>query len=782
MAEGYLAAEGYSTNPRGRDLIVGNRVAVGAEREHVYVWVPRIGGPRGFTSLESSYLRRFEEATEAHPRAPKFFLVPTREGLSNDFRSGAKQWYGVSVVVPVQFFDTAFKWDESPATTNASKLRDEGRELTTGRIPQPYTNTSEEKSGVDLLGDLANVLLRRGGDTRPINFVTGPAGMGKSHLFKCLFARIYDEFITSKKALQPAPRPIPLLAEHMNDAVAPRVRAGLQACLQSEFERPLREEVFEWMLANGLAVYLLDGLDEIIGRDPDFEMDLLNFLTSPRAAGNARPTVLVCIRDSLFQSSDALRAFSEDYASLVSVYRLDPWGLETQELFARRALGVRAPEFVKLLRKRTDLASLAPTPYYCNLLTEDFAAGVVDENYTETRLLDHALERIIGREYQKGLDETVVPMASVLDFAEALAGADMERDYKGLLPTTIREYADLVVASDVPEERRLRLITQLTQIFLWTAGPAGTIHFAQEALEHYLVSRWLVRLLDRSSQILLAKLNLAPISPDSMIRRLVASALTDDGRQQLGALAQQARPFPVAFKNAIQILSGASAIRAILGAGSLENADLGGVRFESEDLTGVSFRNADLSSTEFIECNLQQAVFEGAVLNRTSFQKLGSEALLGANFGDLVRFVSIGVDGRLFESAGVAQRWIQRQTKRVEQVLEPCQAVLQMRYIFGKFVYLTGEPRTRELPLSAITRGKTFRADPEKMVAACVRAGYLTPADYRNRIGRPSGDEYDELVQFVTKLTISPGLRSVLGEVCSVPNCAHVPKVALSDD
>jgi len=40
-------------------------------------------------------------------------LVPTFEDLSSDFRSKAKRDYDVNIRVPIQLFDTPYKWDEA---------------------------------------------------------------------------------------------------------------------------------------------------------------------------------------------------------------------------------------------------------------------------------------------------------------------------------------------------------------------------------------------------------------------------------------------------------------------------------------------------------------------------------------------------------------------------------------------------------------------------------------------------------------------------------------------
>ena len=140
LAQGYLGAEGWDVKARGRDLLRGDRDSRRGddEKDYVYVWVPAdVGGD--FTSREGPYLRRFEEAREEHPTAEKVFLVPTLEGLSSDFRSGARRWHGVKILVPAQFFDSDFKWERDERAASAtSELRRRGAQTARKRIAQPF--------------------------------------------------------------------------------------------------------------------------------------------------------------------------------------------------------------------------------------------------------------------------------------------------------------------------------------------------------------------------------------------------------------------------------------------------------------------------------------------------------------------------------------------------------------------------------------------------------------------------------------------------------------------
>ena len=141
----------------------------------------------------------------------------------------------------------------------------------------------------------------------PVHLVIAPAGFGKSHLFRSLYAQLYDDFMAAKSEERRALRPLPLLPDYLASASAPTLKALVQSFLTTEVARPLRLESFEWMLTHGFACFLLDGLDEVIARDPHFFEYVYELLTRPDVP--RPPKILICVRDSLLVSNRGLRGF-----------------------------------------------------------------------------------------------------------------------------------------------------------------------------------------------------------------------------------------------------------------------------------------------------------------------------------------------------------------------------------------------------------------------------------------------------------------------------------------
>lgn len=775
---GYLRAEGYDVSIRGSDLLIGTRRGVGSDLHYIYVWVAP--DTRDFRSKEPVYLSRFKEAAELQPQAQRFMLVPTFEGLSAEFRKGANQWHAVKVRVPAQFFDTPFSWEESPTiTTAAAELRRRGDDAARRRARQPFRVDRSGHRADDLMEELVSAASPGGTRSlsRTISVVIGPAGIGKSHLFEALFSRMYAAFHDAKRQQRLAPRPFPLLPDYIRSSEAPTVRALLRAFLQSDLTRALDSRVFEWMMGNGLAIWLLDGLDEIIAQDSGFFDYFLDLLTTPGATSN--PRIILFVRDSLLSASNELRDFCEENGDFVEIYELEPWQDASKREFARIALGGRADEFNRLLRSRENLDRLATIPYYASLLTAQFEAGNLQDSYDEKALIHEALARIIEREYSKELlDRNLISEADVTDFLEALAYEDLEAGFAGIPVDEARSLAEVILPNELDEAERSRAAAALAQLALFSRGALGQLRFTQEILEQYLLGRGIVRLLNAEQHDILARrLAVRPIPPDWVTLKVAAAEVRAAGQaRRLLPLLLQASDRPVAFRNILQLLIYAADEKELLQSVSLEHRDLTGVHFVGLNLGSVSFRGSNLTDVEFVNCELGRASFEECILRNTAFLQMRDGSMAGVQLGDLAQFYSIRVSrGGTLTDRSQVQKWFERQIGTPVAIVAPCPAALQLRHLFNKFVYPNGDVRRSWVDEKAVLRGTKY-VDPAELRDACLRHGYLVVHDEsRKSIARPTGNEYADLVGYATGLRLTPGIRLLLDEVCEHPRCAHVP-------
>lgn len=776
LAKGYLEAEGYTVTGRPRGLLIGNKAGIGEDSESIYVWVPERHAPAELGAQEGPYLADFEKATASHPSAPKFFLIPSLEGMSADFVRGAKRWHNVNVRVPAQFFDTSFTWEESvEASTAARELRTRGEALLNIRAPQPFQNEETGDAGKDLLETLFTKL-RRFGTGKSVHVVIGPAGMGKTHLFTGLFARLHRSFMDDKAAQVLSPRPMPLLPEYLSLADGPTLKSLTRAFLQTDFARPLSPEVFEWRLANGFASWLLDGLDEVIVRDPEFFDYLLEIMTMPESG--KPPNILICVRDALLASNENLRDFCSEYSEMVDVYRLTGWDAQAKNHFAGIALPDRANEFLAMLRDRPHLDRLASTPYYAQLLADEFDQGEMGAEYSEVGLVEQALDRLVLREYDKKLiSRDSLSESEAREFLEAMAAEDFERGFEGIPVESARQWAQYVLPTDLRPEELDALVQQMTQFAVFMLGSFGHLRFTEEILEQFLIGAYLVGLVENPSA-LGRSLAARPIPVDWVTLRVVAERVrTKGGITTFLPVVLQCQTNDTAFKNAVQVAALATDDPGALRELPFDRKDLSGLVFDGLDLSGASFRDSDLSETEFRGTQLSSATFDGAILNNTLFDLGGGGSLQDAEMGDLSSFYSIRIGQTLIDNPTRARAWFSKQTGRSGRVVEPCPASQQLRHLFGKFVYPNGQARRAQLDRRAMMRGKRIH-NPDEILEAATSRGYLVNEDFRDRVRRPEGNAYSEMVGFVSDLTLSGGLNELLDDVCGIQGCEHVPRSA----
>lgn len=782
QVKSFLEAEGYTVSSR-RELFIGSRRTFAEETEYIYVWVPENYNPTTFTSREATFLSRFDEAARSNPITSRFMVVPTLEGLTRQFREGVLQWYRVNIRTPVQFFDTDFKWDMSREAPSAAKeLRDKGQKYSRKRVEQPYIIEDSQESGEDLLETLRKVSMNRGSQDKSVHIVIGPAGIGKSYLFDVLFAELHQAFIDYKtKGGIYAPRPFPLLPEHMPLADARTVRSILSAYLQTDFARPLSRETFEWLLVNEFAIWILDGLDEVISQDPLFFDYLLNVLTLPNAPAN--PKILISVRDTLLTSHEPFREFLEEYKEQIAVYRLAKWEMPSKQRFAKIALGRSAAEFIDILRSRPSLNDLASTPYYCDLLSQQFTDGQLREEYSESSLLEHALESLINRDYSKDfIDKALVKLEDVIAYLEAAASQDFERGFQGVSVHDAKEWARILLPAQLEENEQERLSSQMVNLALFSHGNPGYIRFSQEILEHYLLGRRFILIFDDRTRnnALLRELAQREIPSDWLTVRLIVEHIRHTNQfGHLISLTCEAVAYPMAFKNLLRIAVLCAQEPTALRNIPYERRDLSGLVFDGLDLHGVSFSGCNLTDTEFRSCNLQGAIFTDAILRNTGLLSLPTNGLKGAEVGDLTTFFSMRVDrGQTIEDHAEARKWFQQRTKEIAPMVEPCGSSLQLRFLFNKLVYPDGTIRRSWLTRRAMLSGKRFHSSPDSVLNAAIRYGYLREEErYRDRIYRPEGPLYGELVGFATSLHLTPGIKALIDDVCDRENCPHVPIV-----
>ena len=774
----FLEADGWLVNQRDPSLIVGSRQGLGEVSDQVLVWVPQTGlSPEQLRLREDGYLRRFDE--QARTQGQKFLLVESTEGLSANFRRRAFREFGVSLTVPTNFFDAPFTWDRSRAAgTAASGLRNRGHQDMSDRIAQPFESSRAYQSHEDLLQALLPEFRSSAGGP-PVHLVVAPAGFGKSHLFRSLFAQLYDDFITAKSEERRAMRPLPLLPEYLASATAPTLKALVQSFLTTEVARPLKLESFEWMLTHGFACFLLDGLDEVIARDPHFFEYVYELLTRPDTP--RPPKILICVRDSLLVTNSGLRDFLDDAgADSVARHRLAPWRRPSIATYARRHLqDPQADSLMRLLDDDPNLMNLAGTPFYCEVLASEVRHGLEPTELrgaeTETKLLALAVRRMIRREFENGLlQENWATVEDIESFIKDIAEENLRADGKGVRVDDVTELAPLSLSPDISEAEIEEAVQQIRQLPFFTGTiDLGRLSFSQEVVYDYLLGILATDYFSSNPKRFLHLLGVVPFSPDSVTVHVIREhVLALNGLDDLYRIAMDATPDRIAFRNVLQILLSLSGTEWIIRRLPLERRDLSGLRFNNMDLSNLSFRGANLESSTFQNCTLTSAVLADAGIKGTEFT--ACSGLEKADFGDLSTFFSATVNGISLDETDEFLRGVGvPEGSEGPRFIRPCAAASQLRFLFSKYVRPDGIARRNWLDERGALAGRRY-VDPKTVVDAARRHGYLEWDPVRKRYARTGGDQYSDMIGLVSKMQITPRLRLLLSDVCSQPGCNHV--------
>jgi hypothetical protein len=773
----FLAANGWLVTQADSMLIGGARQGLGDVSDQVWVWAPPAHSPEQLRQREDGYLRRFEE--QGQSQGQKFLLLESTEGLSADFRLRAFREFGVSLQVPTDFFDAPFTWELSrKAGTAASSMRDRAH---AGRIPQPFTSSTAYTSFDDLLPVLLRAF-RPYADGPPVHLVTAPAGFGKSHLFRALFARLYSDFQEAKNAEVRALRPLPLLPEYLATAAAPTLKALVGSFLATEVARPLSLDSFEWMLTHGYACFLLDGLDEVISRDPHFFEYMYELLT--RSDAPHPPRILICVRDSLLVSNKGLRDFLDDAGhELVGRHRLAAWQRPSIEAYIRWRLAPGpADALLRLLGDHPNLLELAGTPFYCEALTSEVHYGLDPTELTgavsETNLLSLAIKGMIQREFDSGLlQPRWAAMADIESLIQDIAEENLEGGSKGVRVDDVAEFAQYSLAPDLPEFEMEEAVQQVQQLPFFTGAlDLGRLSFSQEAIYDYLLGVRAADYFASNPRRFLHLLGVHPLSPDSATLHVIRERILEiSGLDDLYRVAMDASPDRMAFRNVLQVILSLPGTEWIARRLPLERRDLSALRFRSLDLSTVSFRGSNLEASSFKDCSLRAAVLADAVVKGTEF--VACDGLADIDFGDLSTFFSATVDGQMFEEP---EEFLLASGAVIAQggprYVRPCAAANQLRFLFGKYVRPDGVARRDWLDEKAALSGRRY-IDPKPVIEAARRHGYLEWDAARRRYIRSRGDQYSDMVGLVSKLQISPTIARLLSDVCRQEGCGHLLEI-----
>ncbi|MDD9863041.1 MAG: pentapeptide repeat-containing protein [Gammaproteobacteria bacterium] len=793
---GYLESAGFQIKKESGELVSADRASLAASREKHLVWTPPSLQESGENARnrEARLLTDFNLKKSEYPYARCTILVESTQAYSMDFREKMKK-AGVNILVPVQFFDAAYRIEESPKTaSNMNELQQ--KTDPSSYIPQPYSREYQEQDGTE--EDLRKTLyaaFKQPSKTEPcLHLIVGPAGVGKSELFRSLFSKLYGDFKRDKKRQKKFRRPIPLTPEYLRDKPL-RTHDLINEFIKTEVAASVQPETFEWMLVNGYTTWLCDGLDELYTGDRQFFDYILDLMTASHSCAH----ILICMRDSLLTSSKGVYGLLEDFPpekdNSIRVYRLCDWNESSKKKLAQRRIRDSALSKIFIERiKPEPLKALSGIPYYCNILLDAFKDKKNKEklNFSNNlEVLEYAVKHVIEqREVEEkelfSFDNFHGGREEFYEWLGTVALYTYQSDFQAIQSEEVKELAKAILNQDLSKDERDNTITSLIQIALFSHGAdRDTVGFKHELIAEYLAAKCMAPKLGREPiKTIASNLSNRVDFANSIMCKYLARHLAENpkiGDKIITALKTESLPDRErGFANLLQILLNSklpSSKTLLRGAKFMENRNLQGLQIYNIDLTGTSFRNCDLSHAQFQKCTLKESRFERAYLSETKFTDLPLNSLEHATFENL-RFESVYIGHTRIKDYTQMINWLEKETGYEEPIEIPCPSAQQLKVLFRKFVHHDGTGRRLDIKENALTKGTIIDGAPglSRCIETCIDHQYLIRQQFRHRIERSAGSRYRDIVEFVKSYSLMGDMRKLLNDLCPEPECSHVPQ------
>jgi len=690
-----------------------------------------------------------------YPRVIHKFLLPVKpldpklKGIigQNDFTYKA----------PVNFFDKELVKKES------SKLKDieeEIKKYENERIEQPFSNGKEGKDLLDqLLNELDDI------DQPYLRVIVAPAGYGKTVLMYSLYSELRKKFYDIKKKEKLARRPILMFSGHVEKAN--NLDELINNFIWSEYIfGEVKAQTFKFWVNNDFVIWLLDGVEELILRNPGgIVYDLLNDYISFPGEGN--PQIIIAIRESIYELPDFKNEI-EDWKDFIKVYKLTEWNKRSIASYIDKNLKEEKERerFKREIEGSETLMSLCKVPYFCSLIVDlknNNQLGIFENKF---ELVKEAFKKYCEREYAKGLDKEIFPIEEQLEIMIYIVGEMlMERKIKR------KEVEDLLeehYLKDFDEDEKIKdeKIKQknafLRHALLKVVGD-GDIEISHEIMKQYLEGEYILKYISKSEVPYILK-NKEIIEYNSFLLEFLVNNLHNDiNWEQI--IEQIQATHPKAFRNILKILleSNYNNKEQVIK-NYLHGRNLRGIRFKNLNMKSFNFSNSDLEGTLFENCDLTGACFDHCIIKDTIFK----DCKLDKASTKAIQAFSIEINGKRYEGVDKIRDELSKITGTPPDRKGPCQAVIDFKATLEK---LTRRHRRHQVRKDWLSGGNYKKLN---VIDACFKEDILTQNGEYVKIKIDSYDEVKRFIENPSQQTLTPKIKRTLDRLCENENCNHI--------
>ncbi len=664
----------------------------------------------------------------------KFFLSPVnvRLGIAKDF----------TVQTPVLFFDRDFSSYKSNTT-----LKKFEKEIISNiikeRIEQPFkfNNRLMEE-------DILNYLFEKIWNAKEssLKVIIAPAGYGKTVLMAALYDKMRREFMEKKKHQELSIKPLLMISPHIRGAR--NIDELINNFTNEEYEWGVcNANVFKFWVRHNFAVWLLDGVEELIMKaGEDFIYDLMNdFITNPDADA---PQIVISIRSTILTTQPDLRdAISEWEGDGLEVYELCEWRRKQKVVYFDKNLKVpqeEKEEFKKELDRSPTLNKICGVPYFCKLIADLKNSGKMASFNDECELIEHFVKSICEREFEKGLDKELFPVEKQMELFEWLLENALSSKQTKISTSDLKDIAEIFIEKDVNLEVKKKQLTCIFRHPLLISAGENEMEFIHEIIKDYFLGVVYYKSLKNKNYNIFDALEIEEDTVYLKFLRKKSYRLNwDDIIKEIQEFSAKPSERALQFRNILKIyLISDKENKERLLKNILSNRNLSGLIFKDLDLSEFSFENSKLENTCFKNCKLIGANFNKCYFKNTLFDDkcvMDKMTIKGA-FLDSIR-----TNGAVLDTKEKISEFFYKRTSISQIEREgPCEGVINLIKILKKIIR---KGKGAEVPRNFLVKTKLDKGDAAEYVDTLIKYGLLK--EIRKDYLRIPIEYYKKLERFI---------------------------------
>jgi RNA polymerase sigma factor (sigma-70 family) len=488
----------------------------------------------------------------------------------------------------------------------------------------------------------------------------GDVGTGKSFLSRMLAHRLATRFLE-----QPLAAPFPVRIDLRNADREFSLEGLVITHLAQNGLGQVSFDVFQYSLAQGNIVLILDGFDEMAARVTP-QVTSRNFLELARCV-RGRAKVLLTCRTHYFKSrteeEEVILGGTKDYGSETArdlyweliarkgfkIAYLRPFDTSQIEQYVRRAKPFDADQAMQKIRGTYNLMELSQRPMLLEMIVKSIDKLTAPEINAAT-LYDVYTSAWVYRDKWRD----VLTPEEKLSFLTALSRSLWDEDISGIHYTRLLDYVQENLASQIQDPQRLiEIDSEVRTASFLTRDPLGNYGFAHKSHGEFFFARYIAAQLNSGSvdclrtrrltaeiihflNYMTDRRNVEPLL-ETVLRGSYTPLVSENalvclyGFRRADALdehsadgGQPLDEFTVSLPSKVD-LKGAKLSQVSLEGAMLPDANFSGANlsegiFRRAYLTGANFSDANLTKSQMVNARLWSVSARSATMVRANFE------------------------------------------------------------------------------------------------------------------------------------------------------------------